>query len=95
MGTRRSILFGLGALFVSTLAKSQLCNPGTPNSSGCKAIREYERELKAMPKWYITIPGCTKPLAVHGRDRLDAVANSGITVWSESEWVDAQKELNR
>lgn len=29
------------------------------------------------------------PLVCYGRDRLDAVANSGITVWHAAEWESA------
>lgn len=26
------------------------------------------------------------PIVTHGKDRLDAIANSGMTVWTENEW---------
>jgi hypothetical protein len=47
----------------------------------------------ASQKWYITggqratQTDCeVEPAITHGKDRLDAIANSGMTVWSEAEW---------
>lgn len=48
----------------------------------------------SQKKWYITggrrktQNDCTvEPIISYGRDRVEAVANSGITVWSEEEWL--------
>jgi hypothetical protein len=42
--------------------------------------------------WYIT--GCPADgTRLTGKDRLDADVHSGVTIWSESEWADARKNL--
>lgn len=55
-----------------------------------------------MKKWYITggrratQSDCdVEPIVCYGYDRLDAVANSGITVWSEEEARKANVETFR
>lgn len=45
-------------------------------------------------KWYITgghratQTDCdVEPIISEGKDRIEAIANSGITVWSEEDWL--------
>ena len=45
-------------------------------------------------KWYITFSGhgCTnEPIETFVKDRWEAIANSGMTIWSEERWQDFLK----
>ena len=43
-------------------------------------------------KFYITAPWiCNEPIISYGVDRIDALANSGVTVWTENEWKALEK----
>lgn len=44
-------------------------------------------------KFYVTGAGIEKPIECFGLDRLDALSRSGITVWTEAEYLDAMKVL--
>ncbi len=55
-----------------------------------------------LRKWYITgghratqSDWDVEPIECYGKDRLDAVAHSGITVWSEDEWREAKDAMNK
>jgi hypothetical protein len=55
-------------------------------------------------KWYITggrtehgvrDDGNVEPLVSYGKDRVEALAHSGITVWSEDEYAEMKALLSR
>lgn len=55
------------------------------------------------PKWFITGGHTehgyrndreTAPLVCYGHDSLDALANSGITMWKEAEYLDAMRYMD-
>ena len=53
---------------------------------------KVQEKSKKLEKFYITAPWiCDNPLISYGNDRLEAVVNSGITVWTEEEWKEFEK----
>jgi hypothetical protein len=43
-----------------------------------------------------TANDCTvPPLISYGRDRIDALVKSGVTVWTEKEWLEMRKETGK
>ena len=81
--TRRFLLSGLTACLAALRLRAQNPPPATENN------------LSPQRRWYITggrrnglhQSDCyIEPILTYGRDRLEAVANSGITVWSAEEW---------
>ena len=54
-------------------------------------------EARGHYKFYITAPWIGdghSPVVSYGGDRLEALANSGVTVWTEAEWTGVDKLLD-
>ena len=49
-----------------------------------------EKYIVTLPLYRLTGEQRGITFSVCGKDRLDALANSGVTVWTEEEWRQAQ-----
>ncbi len=63
--------------------------------TGKSEIVTRQSDKPEKKKYIVTLPSSSATVSCTGTSRLDAITSCGFTVWTEAEWADAKRAIDR